>query len=467
MATLKGVKRITDGTNDKLKVNGNDTELYGVDNLIFYVNGTERFRLPSSYTANRIVGANSGGTALEYKDLATGSTGTDFNIAHAANTITFHIPDASATNRGLVTTGTQTLAGAKTFSSTSTHNAIVLTSASGTIISNTSDGADNQQITIGGGGGLSTGRGAVLTLKGNEEASNGGSVILQCGDIGTAFLQIASFGAQPLYFYSNGLLRKTISAAGQHLISPETTLAGGDAVLLIQGDSTNSNARFAIESPGAVIMGGHYGGTFASKTATASGSSLLFLQAGGYDGSAQNFNRCRILFRAAATWSAGASTPSEISFQTTRISSITLTERMLLGNDGSLLLKSHDAYTGSGSTKITAAVNTTDATTTNLFTQTLSDNRTYKFEVQVVGRFNSTTAKGVIGRLSFGVYRNNGGSATIVGTRLREIDTYGSSGYTFDVDVSSNDVRVRVTGAASETVSWTAEVTSNAVSTSS
>lgn len=49
--------------------------------------------------------------------FVTGTGGTDFNISSASNTHTFNIPDASTANRGLITTGSQTLLGSKTFAS--------------------------------------------------------------------------------------------------------------------------------------------------------------------------------------------------------------------------------------------------------------------------------------------------------------------------------------------------------------
>lgn len=57
--------------------------------------------------------------------LATGTTGTDVNVSGSpitgSGTITLNIPDASAFNRGLITTSTQTIAGVKTFSGNRTN----------------------------------------------------------------------------------------------------------------------------------------------------------------------------------------------------------------------------------------------------------------------------------------------------------------------------------------------------------
>lgn len=69
---------------------------------------------------------NSSGTAngidVQFVTGTAGGTSKDFNISisGATQTVTFNLPDAAADTRGVITTGSQTLAGSKTFTDTLT-----------------------------------------------------------------------------------------------------------------------------------------------------------------------------------------------------------------------------------------------------------------------------------------------------------------------------------------------------------
>lgn len=101
---------------------------------------------------------------------------------------------------------------------------------------------------------------------------------------------------------------------------------------------------------------------------------------------------------------------------------------------------------------------TTDATETTLQSVTLDDNTVYTFWSHIVARQTGgtagTTGNGALYVRVFAAKRVSAGTATAIGTvgviRTNEDD----AGWNVNLDVSGNDVRVRVTGAADQNITW-------------
>lgn len=108
--------------------------------------------------------------------------------------------------------------------------------------------------------------------------------------------------------------------------------------------------------------------------------------------------------------------------------------------------------------KIHATVQTTDGTVTTCGSYTLADETSVFVTAIVFGRqASSTNANAYL--LVAAVKRESAGGATqITGSPIQE-RTFEDAG-TWDavIDVSSNDVRIRVTGVAATTINWDARI---------
>ncbi|HTI07615.1 MAG TPA: hypothetical protein VL832_03630 [Puia sp.] len=91
------------------------------DGMVIFFTPTKQLMVRSNGSWQPLTGGtiinNLNGLTASAQTFATGTTGTDFNISSSGTIHTFNLPDASASARGLLTTGAQIIAGAKTFSS--------------------------------------------------------------------------------------------------------------------------------------------------------------------------------------------------------------------------------------------------------------------------------------------------------------------------------------------------------------
>jgi hypothetical protein len=113
---------------------GNSNVLYPTQNAVKTYVDTRVNGVAAISTLNGLTSAS--------QTFAVGTTGTDFNITSTGSTHTFNIPSASASARGVVTTGAQTFAGSKTFSSDIVVNGVKIGRGLGNNDQNVAIGAD-------------------------------------------------------------------------------------------------------------------------------------------------------------------------------------------------------------------------------------------------------------------------------------------------------------------------------------
>lgn len=117
--------------------------------------------------------------------------------------------------------------------------------------------------------------------------------------------------------------------------------------------------------------------------------------------------------------------------------------------------QTHAGFPNSHRISQTFGKQTTTNSTETLGSVTINDNSVAWFSASVVARLQNTSVnKSAWAFIRGAVRRNNGGSAILVDLPEIVEGDEGSSGYVIDVDVSANDLRIRITGANGETVNW-------------
>lgn len=229
-------------------------------------------------TANQVLGITAAATGQEYKTLAVGTTGTDFAVAFASNLVTFNLPDAGASARGVVTTGAQTFAGVKTFTSAvvvanSTPTIQKFTSSSGTYT--TPAGVKYIRVRMVGGGGGGGGGGAATAADGGAGGNstfgttllvaNGGAAGMTAGNSG-GLGGSASLGSGPIGSTFIG------GSGGPSYGNATGTAVGGNGGNSFFGGGGGGARAGAAGLSGATNTGGGAGGGYNASAGANSGS---------------------------------------------------------------------------------------------------------------------------------------------------------------------------------------------------
>ena len=180
---------------------------------------------------------NINGVATSYQSLAVGSSGTDFVIVSTGSSHTFNIPDASASNRGLITTGTQTIAGTKTFSSTITGS---ITGSAGSATTATTAGAAGTAVNAGFAGAATTATSAGTAGTATNAGSAGTSVTAGSATTATN----AGFAGAATTATNAGSAGTAVNAgsAGSATTATNAGTAGTSTSAGIAGTATNAGS---------------------------------------------------------------------------------------------------------------------------------------------------------------------------------------------------------------------------------
>ena len=394
------------------------------------------------------------GLTKQVQYLAVGTAGTDFAISSSDDTHTFNIPDAGASARGLITTGTQTIAGFKTFSSTikltnGTSNGfslesgttgfysslkaptglaadiiVTLPSATGTLAL-TSD--IHSAVTLSAIGATANANGATLTGQvlnlQPADASFGGVVTTGTQTFAgaktlTSALVGTTFTGTGLVINNNGeALRAYGTSPNVSFYNAANTTRGG----YVNHDGTNINI---VANVGVIALGSAISGTTADFLTTTASRYLQIRDAGTSTPSLRSVNDTIAQLRAIAIEA------NTISLRTGASSGLTVTEALGISATG--------AATFSGNLSCSGA--SIQLNQTEIFPSSGASNRAYAFNLGNVaaGDFSISQGSSATG----GTYTTRliispTGAVTFSGTDV----TIGSGGGSGQLTLSQSGVR--------------------------
>lgn len=422
-------------------------------------NGTSWVLFASPSFAAGIVNLN--GLSISTQFLATGTSGSDFNISSATATHTFNLPDAGPSARGVITNIAQTIAGTKTFSSAPiislfgtagvVHNDGTGLLSSSLIVNADVDAAaaisysklnlvnsivdadisslasisrikiaagTPNHVIINDGSGLLTSEAQLALTRGGTNASltaiNGGVVYSNA----SAFA-ITTAGTSGQLLQSNGAAAPTWISQ-----SALTGIDHGNLTGLLDDDHT----QYA-------LLQGRLGGQVLNGGTAASNILELRSTTNGTKG---------FVYVPETT---ASTSPTTGAFQVA--GGVGVSESLYIANDFGIVSNDDNYIVQQFS------VTTTDATVTTLASFTIANNSTQLIEARITafrtagGGANADSANYV----RTGKGKNNAGTVTLQGlqTSYTQEDV---AGWNATLDASGTDVRVRVTGAAATTIVW-------------
>lgn len=208
------------------------------DSLLTITSGLVRKLPASAFASTSNVISSLNGLTATAQTFATGTTGTDFNIASSGSAHTFNLPDASAAARGLVTTGPQTIGGDKILSgNTSIGGTLAVTGAStftGAVTASAlGSGASTDSIVTADANGLLRKR----TL--SDLTTGSWSTIGNTGTNSTTNF-LGTTDNKSLSFRTNNIKRMILDSIGNVAIGTDTFDVANPERFLVNAGTTNS-----------------------------------------------------------------------------------------------------------------------------------------------------------------------------------------------------------------------------------